>query len=197
MQTLFLIGPRGSGKTTIGSIVAYRLGLPLQDTDVIIREEAGCSIADIVAGGGWPAFRAKETAALALAAQRGGVIATGGGAVLAPENRSLMRRSGTVFYLEVPLEALTARLTRNLAAQDRPSLTGQGSVQELAVVLAERAPLYRETAHHVIPANRRPEFVAKHIEKILGSFPGGQASPVFVEAPSDEQSAANHKKDTP
>ena len=167
VQTLFLIGPRGSGKTTIGAIVAYRMGLPLQDTDVIICEQAGRSIADIVASDGWPAFRAMEAAALAQAAQRGGVVATGGGAVLAPENRALMRRLGQVFYLEVPVETLIVRLTRNLVAKDRPSLTGQDPVQELTAIVAERVPLYRETAHYVIPANRRPESVAKRIITLM------------------------------
>ena len=102
--TLFLIGPRGSGKTTVGRLVAEALGLPFYDTDDMVMAEAGLSIADIVAAEGWAAFRKRESRALAEAVARaagpapahsgrspsGAVISTGGGMVLDERNRAFM-----------------------------------------------------------------------------------------------------------
>lgn len=169
MTTIFLIGPRGSGKTTVGRLLAKHLGLPFQDTDRLARERAGRSIAELVEKEGWPAFRALEAACLADAAgtAQDVVIATGGGAVLAPENRERMRKAGRVFYLQVPLDTLAQRLERNLSAGSRPSLTGRDPVEELAAVVAEREPLYRETAHHVVAADRPLKQIVRELAGIL------------------------------
>ena len=167
-MTIFLIGPRGSGKTTVGKLLAKRLGLPFQDTDRLACERAGCSIAELVEREGWPAFRALESACLADAAT-GGVVATGGGAALDPENRKYMRDNGRVLYLHVPLNVLTERLERNLSAGNRPSLTGRDPVEELAAIVAEREPLYLETAHHVVDADLPLEQLVQELATMLAS----------------------------
>ncbi|SBV91179.1 Shikimate kinase [uncultured delta proteobacterium] len=166
MGILFLIGPRGSGKTLMASILAQKHGCRTCDTDALIREKTGKSVADIVAEGGWPAFRALEKAALAEAVARmregGGpaVIATGGGIVLDPENRERMRAEGVVAYLAAPPNVLARRLPPPQNDPSRPSLTNLPPEQEIARVLQEREPLYRAAAHHVVDAARPPESVA-------------------------------------
>lgn len=169
-RTLFLIGPRASGKSTVGRIVAERLALPFYDTDDMVMDEAGCSIAEIVRLEGWESFRARESRALALAVARdaaGAVVSTGGGMVLARENRERMRAAGAVFYLAAPLDCLYARLERQFDAGRRPSLTGESPLTELARVLEEREPLYREAAHHIIDATAPRAAMARTIIRLL------------------------------
>ena len=164
---VFLIGPRGSGKTTVGRLVADSLNLPFHDTDDMLMAAVGLSIAEIVAEGGWAAFREEESRilkrALAEGAEAGAVIATGGGIVLAQENRECMRASGVVFYLSASAEHLHARLERNLDAQRRPSLTGDSPLLEISRILSEREPLYRQSAHHVLDAAAPCSRVASEI----------------------------------
>lgn len=168
MATLFLIGPRGSGKTTVGRCLARLLDKSFLDTDQLVAEAAGQSIAGIVAAKGWSAFRDLESECLARAAGSGAVTATGGGVVLSPQNCELMRASGPVFYLHCPVEVLAARLSANLSAKDRPSLTGRDPIEEAAAVLAEREPLYRRTAHFIVAADDDPDSVARNVAKAAG-----------------------------
>ena len=159
MSLLFLVGPRACGKTTIGRNLAAQRRVPFIDTDALLQEQAQRSIADIVAKDGWPAFRRLESEALKEAVRRcgypdapQGVIATGGGMVLAEENRRFLRETGSVIFLQAPAEILAQRLSRHGLPSQRPSLTGGDMVQEVATVLAERLPLYRSTAHHWVDA---------------------------------------------
>ncbi len=152
---IFLVGARASGKTTVGRALARRLGLPFVDTDAAVTSAAGKTVAAIVAAKGWPAFRQQESAALRATVAKypqGAVIATGGGMVLAVENRRFMRERGVVFYLEATAPLLVARLTSSPLASQRPSLTGKGVAAEMKQVLAHRAPLYLEAAHHRLDA---------------------------------------------
>lgn len=171
-RILFLIGPRGSGKSTVGFLTAERLGLAFHDTDNMVMDEAGCSIADIVRHEGWESFRARESrtlaAAVARSAESGGVVSTGGGMILARENRERMRASGTVFYLAAPADCLYSRLERQRDASRRPSLTGESPLAEIARVLEEREPLYRETAHHCLDASAPRGSLVKAIIRLLG-----------------------------
>ena len=167
MGILFLIGPRGSGKTLAASLLERDHGCRTCDTDALIREKTGKTVAGIVAEGGWPAFRALEKAALEEAVERmrlfpesPAVIATGGGIVLDPENRDRMRKEGVVAYLSAPASVLAARLAPPGDDPSRPSLTGLSPEREMAGVLEERGPLYRETAHYSIDATLPPEEVA-------------------------------------
>ena len=167
MHTLFLIGPRGSGKSTVAKILGKQLRCLVQDADSIAVTLAGMSVAELVAGRGWPAFREVEHKALAEAAAKGGIIATGGGIVLSPENCELMRREGLVFYLSAPPQVLAKRLMRNPRPDMRPALTELDPEAELTAVLAERDPLYRATAHHVIDASKPLQQVAAAIYNTL------------------------------
>lgn len=159
MPLIFLVGPRASGKTTVGRALAQRLALPFADTDHYLLENAGQTVAQIVAAEGWSGFRLRESHALRAVAARypqGAVIATGGGMVLDEQNRAFMRSQGHVFYLSAPVEALVARLSNNPLTAQRPSLTGGGIADEIRQVLEERLPLYQQTAHHHLDASLPP-----------------------------------------
>jgi shikimate kinase len=165
-RCLFLIGGRCSGKSTVGALLARILDLPLHDTDRMIEDAAGSDAAGIVRLEGWPGFRRRESRALVRAVEAGGVIAGGGGIVLAEENRALMRASGLIFYLAAPVQTLYERMRIAGNFSGRPSLTGADPLEETAAVMAERETLYRECAHHILDAAqpaRQTARVAAHI----------------------------------
>ncbi|MDR2820801.1 MAG: shikimate kinase AroL [Desulfovibrio sp.] len=169
---VYLVGPRACGKTTVGRLLARRLNVAFEDTDALVRERSGRTVAEIVADEGWEGFRERESAALREG--RAGVIATGGGMVLRRENREFMREAGTICFLSAPLDVLCARLaadTACAAAGQRPLLTGSGedAAREMARVLAERGPLYARSAHCTVDASRPPEEVcAEILRKVRG-----------------------------
>lgn len=179
--TLFLVGPRAAGKTTVGRTLAAVLGCPFADTDLHLRDSQGLSVAELVAAEGWDGFRARESAALRELAARhvavapgaapcpvSAVIATGGGMILAPENRRFMREQGMVLYLAAPAQALAARLSADPQAAQRPSLTGLAIAEEAQRILAERDPLYKDAAHHILDATVPPEDICAHVLQLLG-----------------------------
>ena len=151
---VFLIGARASGKSTLGRLLAEKLGFAFIDTDRHIRAVSGLEIDEIVARNGWPAFRAMENAALLECARPRTVAATGGGIVLDPRNRAFMRSTGTVFFLDVPARFLSSRLAEDPREAQRPSLTGLPPAEEITRILAEREFMYRATAHHIVNAAR-------------------------------------------
>jgi shikimate kinase len=149
-ETVFLWGAPGVGKTTVGRHLARALGRPFHDTDALVVQSAGISIATIFAQLGEPAFRALEADALAAAARTAGaVIALGGGTVLAPQNRALIAAQGRSIHLR----ASVATLERRVKAQavTRPLLAAGMS---LGTLLAERLPLY-SSADHTVDVDRR------------------------------------------
>lgn len=166
MGALFLVGPRGSGKSLAAKLLAERRACTAWDTDQMVVETKGASIADIVEQEGWAAFRAAEREALCEAARRahnfGGacVVATGGGAVLDPENRRLMRAKGEAAYLAIPEEPLIRRLRQSRGVFARPPLSDLSFEEEIRAVLAERDPLYRETARYLVNADMPARVVA-------------------------------------
>lgn len=165
---IFLIGPRACGKTTVGKLLAAKRGLAFVDCDRVMQVRLGESIADFVARRGWDAFRDFEAEILAELTGLGDqVVATGGGAVLRPENRRRMREAGTVFYLQADADTLAARLALDPLHEQRPSLTDASLVDEAAQVLCERESLYRETAHHVVSAELAAEAMLDIIETCL------------------------------
>ncbi|WP_300156185.1 shikimate kinase [Solidesulfovibrio sp.] len=150
-RNIYLIGPRASGKTTLGKRLAERLGRPFTDLDAVFVEVRGETIADLVAREGWDAFRRAEAAILAETGKRPGqVVATGGGAVLLPENREILSH-GLVFYLQADPDRLVERLMADLNEAQRPKLTALGLREEIAATLAEREPLYLACAHACLP----------------------------------------------
>lgn len=145
---IFLVGMMGSGKTTVGRALAQRLKLPFVDTDRILVERTGVPVATIFEIEGESGFRRRESTVLAeLASGDDQVIATGGGAVLAAENRAVLRAGGTVVYLRARLDHLWER-TRHDAS--RPLLATADPRATLAALLEARDPLYREVAHVVV-----------------------------------------------
>ena len=164
---VFLIGPRCSGKSTVGRLLAKWLGFVWRDTDILIRERSGLSVEEIVLRESWEGFRARESEALAFAAKPDTVVSTGGGMVLDARNRRLMRESGPVFFLAAPLPCLYSRLAQSGDSGQRPSLTGADPLAEMALVLEQREPLYRECAHHCIDAAVPAARAAKAIFHIL------------------------------
>ena len=181
MPAIFLIGARAAGKTTLGGLLAARLGLPFFDCDALLLEKSGLTVAEIVAREGWPGFRRRESELLRdltaglEAGEKGAfsrVIATGGGVVLDAANRALLRACGLVFFLKAPAKVLAARLLAAPEAAQRPSLSTLAPQREIAAILRERAPLYREAARHTIDAARPPAEVLEQMLKFLGKGGG-------------------------
>jgi shikimate kinase len=170
MKNLFLIGYRCTGKTSAGRMLAAKRGLTFVDSDRVITAEIGCSIAEFITANGWAAFREKERRVIArLSEMDRQVVAAGGGAVLATENVVRMRSSGTVIWLQASPEAIRQRMQADTGtAANRPTLTGQGSLKEIAAVLDERKPLYAGAAHYLVDTDDldTDEVVEKIIEII-------------------------------
>jgi len=148
MGNIFLVGMPGAGKTTIGRTLAKRLSMTFADSDKELMARTGVSIATIFEIEGEAGFRVRESATLAELVQRDGlVLATGGGTVLAPENRSLLKENGTVIYLCAALEDLWQRTRRDV---NRPLLQTEDPRATLEMLLQNRDPLYREVAHLIV-----------------------------------------------
>lgn len=162
-EPIFLIGARGCGKTTVGQKLAEACQFDFLDTDQILQQREGRSIADIVAQEGWPAFRSRETQTLQSVTAPQSVIATGGGIILAPVNREFLRHNGIVIYLKAPVAVLAGRLEAFPEESQRPTLTGKPISEEVREVLAQRDALYRETAHHIVDAACDPDDVVAQI----------------------------------
>lgn len=164
VRGIVLVGYRGTGKTTVGRIVADRLGRAFADADREVEARAGRPIRSIFDRDGEPAFREWEARVLADLAVRlaGGVVATGGGAILLEANRRTLRGFGFVAWLTADADTLARRLgSSRRGVDDRPALTAAGTLAEIAGVLEARTPLYREVAHaEVSTAGRDAEQVA-------------------------------------
>ncbi len=149
---LYLIGPMGAGKSTVGRRLARWLDLRFVDLDEVIEADAGSSISLLFELQGEPAFRERESAALARMTEIDGIVlATGGGSVLAQENRERLRRRGFVLYLEAPIELQLERLARD---RSRPLLRAPDREQRLRDLAEQRNPIYRELANLTISADR-------------------------------------------
>ena len=169
---VFLIGYRGTGKSTVAGLLARELGVEAVDSDTLIEQRSGCPIADLFARDGEPAFRAIEAQVVAELCLRDNIVgALGGGAILDPESRSRLAESGLVVWLTATPTVLAERLSIDAAtASQRPSLTGRGVVEEIESVLAERLPLYRECADlEVDTAGRTPEDVVSRIVELFSA----------------------------
>ncbi|MRS91143.1 shikimate kinase AroL [Enterobacteriaceae bacterium RIT714] len=162
-QPIFLVGPRGCGKTTVGLELARVCQSQFVDTDHWLQTHARQTIADMVEKEGWESFRARETETLEAVTAPSTVIATGGGIILAEYNRRFMREKGIVIYLCAPVSTLVARLEAFPEEGQRPALTAKPIDEEVSEILAERDALYREAAHHVVDASLSPEQVVQHI----------------------------------
>ena len=150
-----LVGMMGSGKTTIGRLLADRLGVAFGDTDEVVVRQANCSIAELFASSGEEAFRDLEAKALADCLDRGGVVATGGGVVLREGNRELLMRDGVyVVWLDSTIDGLHGRLSQ---VGDRP-LLGDNPREALLHLDRFRRPLYSQvTSIRIDTTSKSPE----------------------------------------
>lgn len=147
-SNIFLVGMMGAGKTTVGRALAQRAGLDFVDTDRVLVERCGVPVATIFEIEGEDGFRKRESGVLVELAERDAcVVATGGGAVLAAENRQVMRDAGTVIYLRARVESLWERLRHDTS---RPLLATPDPRATLADLLHKRDPLYRDAAHLIV-----------------------------------------------
>ena len=158
-MNVVLIGYRGTGKSTVGKIVAARLVRELLSTDTEIVRLAGQPISQIVEQHGWEYFRDLESKICQdLASKDGVVIDTGGGAILRPQNVEVLKRTGRLFWLTASVEVIAKRIGSDT---QRPSLTGTKSfVDEIQDVLRERLPQYQAAADETI------ETVGKSVSQV-------------------------------
>jgi shikimate kinase len=169
-QSIYLIGYRGTGKSTIARELAARLGFDCIDADDEIERRAGKSIAEIFSQQGEPAFRELESEVVAdLCKLRRHVVALGGGAVMSEANRTAVCLAGLVIWLKASVQTLVERLAADEATiSRRPNLTTSGGLSEIETVLATREPIYRSCATFEIDTeSKTPSAV---VEEILKHF---------------------------
>jgi shikimate kinase len=174
-----LVGPPGSGKSTVGPLLAQHLGLGFRDTDEDIVARVGRSISDIFTGDGESVFRALEEDAIAVAlGEHDGVLSLGGGAVLAPATRERLRGHAVVF-LNVGMAAGVQRVGLSTA---RPLLAGVNPRATYKTLLDARLPLYREVAAVEIDTDHRtPDEVVDAITAALAEYPEPGPGPARAE----------------
>ena len=165
-ENIFLVGLMGAGKSTVGRILARRLGKRFVDTDHEIEKRNGVTIPVIFEIEGEDGFRRREQEVLAdLAQEKDLVLSTGGGIVLKPENREVLRTHGFVVYLNARPELLAERTKHD---RTRPLLNVEDPLTRLRELYAVRDPLYREVAHAIVETGRgAPQQV---VQAILGEI---------------------------
>ncbi|MDZ7925423.1 MAG: shikimate kinase AroK [Marinagarivorans sp.] len=146
VANVVLIGPMGAGKSTVGRLLASRLGFSFVDTDTVIEDRTGADIPWIFDVEGEDGFRLRETSVLndLLEERSPMVIATGGGIVMRDENIALLKKLGTVFFLQASLEQLVARTSKD---KKRPLLQVNNPKAKIQELLELRAPLYERASH--------------------------------------------------
>jgi shikimate kinase len=169
LDNIFLIGPMGSGKTSLGKRVAPCLGLDFVDLDDELERRCGVEVAVIFEIEGEAGFRERECRLLAEIAERSGqLVATGGGAVLDPRNRDVLRRSGSVVWLNATVAQQLRRLERD---KRRPLLAAPDRRQRLTAMAEARNPIYAEVADVVFESRNRPLVqMAAALERTIRDF---------------------------
>ncbi|MBK5931753.1 shikimate kinase AroK [Halochromatium salexigens] len=165
---IFLVGPMGAGKSTVGRQLAEALGYEFRDSDQEIQRRTGVDIPTIFEFEGEEGFRKRERGVVEELAQEDGIVlATGGGVVLTPENRQQLAARGFVIYLHCSPEQQFARTARD---RGRPLIDTDDPQQRLRDLMAEREPIYRQVADMVVSTERRGTVsVVKEIRRRLES----------------------------
>jgi len=169
-EKIILTGYRATGKSSIGKILADMLGFGFIDTDETIEKRQGETITEMVGRGGWDLFRRKEeNLLLELARSRNKVIASGGGSVMHERAWSELRQDALVVWLTADIKTICRRLAADSDTEDqRPPLTEMGTMDEIAMVLSQRQPLYEKSSDITIDTEgKNPEEVAEIILKKL------------------------------
>ncbi|MFZ9038218.1 MAG: shikimate kinase AroK [Gammaproteobacteria bacterium] len=152
-RNIILIGPMGSGKSTIGNIIARRLHREFQDSDQLIENRTGVDIARIFDIEGEQGFRDRESNALIeLLSQDNRVIATGGGSVMRKENQKLLKQRGYIIFLDTSVNQQMSRLARD---KKRPLLQTENPRKRLEALLQERRPIYLDLADLAVKTDKR------------------------------------------
>ena len=165
-EKIILSGYRATGKSSIGRILADLLGFDFIDTDQAIEKRQGETITEMVDRGGWDLFRRKEEdMLLELARSKNKVIATGGGSVMHEKAWVKLRENGLAVWLTADVKTICQRLAADSDSEDqRPPLTEMGTMNEIAMVLSERQPLYEKSSDLTINTEgKTPEEVAEFI----------------------------------
>ena len=167
---VILTGFRATGKSAVGKQLAERIGYRFLDTDGELVSSVHCSIAEFVREHGWKAFREKEQELLEhLACMHKIVISTGGGAVLHKQAWQKLREQGLVVWLQADARTISERLLKDpVSVTQRPSLTGNGTHEEVAEILAQRESSYREGSDLAIDTtDKSPEEIAILVEHVI------------------------------
>lgn len=166
---LFLIGPMGAGKSTIGKQLATLLKLQFLDTDQVIEDKAGADISWIFDVEGEDGFRVREENVIdELTQKKGIVLATGGGAIISPINRNHLAARGTVVYLSATVEQQAKRTARDKRRPLLQNIDKENSEEFLTHLMGEREPLYQEIADlEVSTDSRTVRSVALEVIKLL------------------------------
>lgn len=161
-KRVVLVGPMGAGKSTIGRMLAKELGYQFLDSDRIIEERCGANIPWIFDVEGEDGFRTRETSMLEeLSQQSGTVLATGGGAIMRAENRSLLKHDAVVVYLRTSIEQQVERTRKD---RNRPLLQNDDPEVVLRKLFAVRDPLYTELADITMYTDRKsPRLVVRQL----------------------------------
>ena len=155
LMNIFLIGYRGTGKSTVAERLSAKVQMPWIDADESIEVLAGTSIKEIFSKQGESAFRDLETEVLENLAKRDGwILALGGGVIVRSKNRHTLSQTGPVFWLTAQVDTIQSRLSADpITDQRRPNLTVAGGVDEIKEMLKQREPLYRQCADHIVPTD--------------------------------------------
>jgi len=166
LNNIYFVGLMGAGKTTIGRLIAKQLGMMFYDSDHEIERKTGVKIPLIFEFEGEAGFRRRETAVIEELSQLDDIVmATGGGAVLLPENRELLKNNGKVVYLRANVHDLWLR-TRN--DKSRPLLQGGNIKQKLEQLYIARDPIYTALADCIVDTGAQSaNDIASHIEELI------------------------------
>lgn len=146
-QNIYLIGPMGSGKTSVGMQLAKKLNMPYFDSDKEIEKATGVNVSWIFEVEGEAGFRKRERSMInTLSKKEGIVLATGGGAIVTPDNCDTLKQTGLIIYLKVSLELQLHRTSKRIGG--RPLLEVDDPKQKLIELNAERAPIYEKLADY-------------------------------------------------